>query len=441
MRGIWLSACLLAVCACSEGSNGADGGINPKQDGGQVTVPAYDVVELAPATALEPFSMQLGPLGQVGVAYFHSLGERADAGIVDGGHIIDFEVRYLEWNDGQLSAPERVQTVQRVYGVSLGFQPSGQPAVAYLGGDGLDTTGQSPFWFQSDAALSRRQAGGTWTEEIVARMGDEAIAGNPVSDRGFVVGLSPALGFSGGTTFLAWRDAHDGQFPQQDWNGSDLEVAVGSLGSWQKTVVMAGGDDKQAYGGHIRMVVADGQPALVSDQMFNTGTGTGQNLLFNRRGSDGTWSRVRPVNSVGNTQSGPWLAHDPVVGFGIAYIDRTEDALYFLTSQEGSTWTLPDPVFQTGSGGWYPSLSFHPSTHEPSIAFYVCSRVAGAAEGSCPTADDELRVSERIGPNWREHRVDPEGAWRPQLAHRPDGRRVIVYRHPSTGALKLAVER
>jgi hypothetical protein len=36
--------------------------------------------------------------------------------------------------------------------------------------------------------------------------------------------------------------------------------------------------------------------------------------------------------------------------------------------------------------------------------------------------------------------VDPEGGFAPRLAFLPDGRALVVYRHPFTGVLKLAVQ-
>jgi hypothetical protein len=106
-----------------------------------------------------------------------------------------------------------------------------------------------------------------------------------------------------------------------------------------------------------------------------------------------------------------------------------------------SDWLAPDPVYQAGSGGWYPSLAIDPKTHDPSIAFYICSPSAGVNEGGCSPNDDELRVSTRVEGNWREVLVDSEGGWSPKLAFLSTGQRVIAYRAPANGALKLAVER
>lgn len=436
MRGSVIGL-LVVICACSADPGTSNVGGSGRTDGGEQPGIAWSIEELAPASHLLALDLAVASDGRVGVVWF------APLGTMSNGSVADYALRYRQWHQGVAGPIENVRVVQRIAGVSVAFGPDGQPAIAFLGGDNVTPLGTSAFWLQSDAAIMRRVDADQWVEEVVTKNGDEAIAGNPVSDRGFLVGLSPALGFSQTQTYLAWRDAHDGQFPQQDWNGSDLEVAVGSAGSWTRTVVMAGGDDKQAWGGHIDLVVANGQPAVVSDQAFGAADAPGQNLVFSRRQENGTWTpKVRPIETVGNTQSGASLAYDATLGFAIAVVDRTEDALYFTRSvNDGATWSAKSPVWQFGSGGWYPSLSVDPQTHAPSIAFYVCSKSAGAAEGSCSENDDELRITERLGQDWRDVLVDPSGGWHPKLGHLPSGKRVVAYRDPRSGSVKLAVER
>lgn len=425
----------LVACSSDPGGNdsGTDGGVG---DGGSNPGPAWTLRGVTGPDGLQALSMAVGPSGEIGLAYFATLG----AG--DGG-LTDYQLRYQELRDGELTPPQNVRVVQRLSGVSLAFRQSGAPAISYLGGDNAtDTGGTSAYWLQSDAVIAYR-SGEIWTEEVVTRFGNEANCPDVNSNLGFVVGINSALAFVGDTAMLAWRDGHYGAFTgPQDWNGSDLEFATGTPGSWTRQCVLSGAGNDQAWGAHIKMVIANGQPALASDQLYGTSQGGGQNLVFNRRQADGTWAPMqRPIETIGNTQTGPSLAYDATLGFAIAVVDHSEDALYFTRSvNDGVTWSEKDPVFQSGSGGWYPSLSVSPTTHDPSIAFYVCSPVAGIAEGSCPAEHDALMVTERIGGIWREETVDPAGGWHPQLAHLSDGRRVIAYRDPRSGALKLAIE-
>lgn len=432
-----LFAALLFACPSTNSNN--DGGGNPDGGDGGSQLEAFGKTDLDPRPSELTFlSMAQGPNDRVGVAYFASTDGGTAVGLDGGGGIVpNWEIRYVEWSAGNVSTPEVIATVQRVYGLSLTFQSSGEPAVAYLGGGSDD----SAFWLQSDAAISTR-SGGTWTEQVVARQGDEVLCGNPVSDIGFLVGLNPGLVCGAAGCTLAYRDAHNGQFPQQDWGGSDLEVAEGGPGSWTKVCVMQGGSNKQAYGGHIAMVLGEGgQPALVHDQVFGSADGTGQNVIFVRRQASGTWTSGSVVQTVANTQTGASLAWNPVEGYGIAVLERATNLLTYTASKDGVTWSLPDPVYQSGSGGWWPSLAFDPINNEPAIAYYVCSLRVGVNEGGCSPNDDALYVTQRIVGNWRDVLVDEAGGYRPKVGFLSSGKRFVVYRSLQDGSIKMAVER
>jgi hypothetical protein len=79
--------------------------------------------------------------------------------------------------------------------------------------------------------------------------------------------------------------------------------------------------------------------------------------------------------------------------------------------------------------------------HEPLIAYHVCSLTGGATPGSCKPEVDELRVTQRILGQWRGETVDSEGGMSIRLGVLPSGKRVVAYRDPRSGAVKLAVER
>jgi len=426
---------LIGLAACSPGSvNNPDGG-DPGNDGGP-NPDAGTIVTLDPsAMEIAPIAMAIGSSNQVGVAYFKNVAPT----ITDAGQqIANYEIRYLEWQSGAVTIPsEKIQTVQRVSGVSVAFQNSGRPAATYLGGDSKG----SLYWLQSNVAISYRQTNGSWTEEIAVRYSNEAICGNPVSDVGNVVGLHPAIAFDGGTTYVAYRDVHFGEFPVGDWDGSDLELVYGSPGAWTHAPVICGGNDKLAWGGHNQMLMVQGQPAIVSDQLFDSETALGVNVNFTWRRSDGTWISKLPVMQIANTQVGPSFAYDSTLGFAVAAVDRSSDTLFFSSSHDGIQWTVKDPAYQSGTGGWYPSVAVDPSTHEPSIAYYFCSSTPGVSEGNCPATQNELRIAARVLGNWRNIRIDSQGGVLPKLGFLSTGKRVIVYRHPQSGALKLYVDR
>ncbi len=428
MLRLWLVSLLALVAIACPSPSGNDGGRpdGGSDGGGGGTGAAWAYYTIDPQSSdLKALAMaQQGD--RVGVAYFVS---------IDGGIDEAYEIRYAEWrgSTGQVSAPERISTVRRSFGISVAFQQSGEPAVAYLGG-GSDN---SVYWLNSDAIVATR-SGGTWTEQTVARRGDEANCGNPVSDRGVLVGLSPALLFDGANRYLVWRDGHDGQFANQDWDATDIELAEGP--GWTKRCLVPGGNDKRAWGGHMQLVLADGQPALVFDQL-NGWEGPGHDVFFMRRNPDGSWTSPRLVIS-GNTQLGPSMAYDSVLGFGVAVVDPNSSLLQYRESKDGTTWSTADPVVQYGSGGWYASLAFDPVNHEPAVAFYLCSDKSGVTSiGDCPPGEDGLFVRQRIADNWRETPVDAEGGYLPKLGFLSSGKRFVVYRLPANGSVRLAVER
>ncbi len=407
----------------------------------------YDLDDAGPELTYLSMAVQ-ADAGRVGVAYFVQVDAFGgtygpDGGLADGyraadgGNTANYDIRYVEWNNGVASKPQVLRTVQRVLGVSLAFQQNGEPAVAYLGG-GSD---MSAYWYQSDAVVNFRSGGATWTERTVATRSDQSPCGSPL-DIGYLVGVFPSLVFDGPKAYVAWRDGHNGQFPQQDWAGSDLKVSEGGPTAWTTTCQMSSGNVKQAYGARTNMVMANGQPAVVHDRAFGGADTPGKDILFTRRKADGTWTNAfTPVLSIQNTMSGGSLGWDPVEGYGIAAVEHSTDVLSYTRSTDGTTWDQATPVFGGGSGGWYPSLAMDPVNHEPAIAFYLCSKLTGKAEGTCLESEDELRIIQRIVSNWRETLVDSEGGYLPKIGFFDTGKRVVAYRVPKTKRLRLAVER
>ncbi|MCC6334541.1 MAG: hypothetical protein IT380_11210 [Myxococcales bacterium] len=451
---------LLSACGGGGGGTGGGGGGGGAGGGGGGSTDPWAIASLDPAARqIDYFAVAFDPTARrVGVVYYAPRGTQTMAGHPD------YDIKYVEWNDpdgdgvGAVSPVETIRYVQRKIGLAIAFHPTtGEPTVSYLGGDPGFIMGMSIYWFQSDGVINRR-SNGTWTETIVVATGDVVNCGNPVSDRGLLVGLWPALLYDPtGLLFYAYRDGHDAQFPQQDWNGSDVELFEGATGK----CVSAGGNNKQAWGGHNQLVMGNGQPAIVYDQMFGTSDTNGSNVVFQERDSAGSWGSPAVLLNISNTQSGPSIAYDSMEGLGVAVVDRATNELSYINRPPGSsTWSSVDPVFGTGSGGWWPSLAMDPAFNEPAIAFYVCSPRNAINETNCLTNEDELRIRQRVAGNWRETVVDKAGGYQPKLGFFVQGtgpsavsKRVVVYRQPRSidpgtglpvtneGELKIAVER
>lgn len=398
--------------------------------------PAQRRVGVAYYVQMDAFAGALGP------EYFEDGGLKDGLKAADGGNTANYELRYVEVKDGVVGTPEVLRTVQRLVGVSVAFQQTGEPAVAYLGG-GAD---MSAFWYQSDAVISYRSAG-VWTEQLVAARSETSPCLVPDSTTGlnigFAVGLFPGLVFDGPKAWLAFRDVHNGQFPQQDWNGSFIKVAEGTPGAYTVTCQVPTNTGKLSFGGRINMVMGkDNQPAFIHDRATGGADTPGTDIWFTRRLTNGTWSNEQaPKLITNNTMTGGGFAYDPVEGFGIAAIDHQEDKLYYTHDDDGlGSWAMATAVIGLGSNGWYPSLAMDPVNHEPAIAYYFCSDVKGTAEGKCPASKDELRITQRIVGNWRESRVDLEGGYQPKIGFFGE-KRVVAYRVPSSFKIRLAVER
>ncbi|MBL9037511.1 MAG: hypothetical protein JNG84_03245 [Archangium sp.] len=441
-----------ALTGCSGGGSG--GGTGGGKSGGG-TGGGGSTSEFFTLTTLDPdardtvvFAAAVDADDRIGAVYF------TPNGIEDPVGVPNYDLKYVEFRNGTVSTPERLRSVQRMVGLSLAFDPlSKEPVVAFLGGAAGFMPGDSIFWFQSDAAIMRRLSStGLWRET------DIAIVSAPPAcssiDQGFLPGLWPTVGFNAaGRMFVVFRDGHNGQFPQQDWASSDVELMTGA----SETALVRScltGDHKQAYGGRLQVAIGEGDlPAIVYDQAFGGADTIGNNVLFQRMLPDAGWSAPAALLNIADTMTGATLAYHPMEGFGIAVTDRATSQLSYIKSATGASWTVIDPVFGSGTGGWYPSLAMDPINEgEPAIAFYVCSARAGVTATSCLQTEDELRITQRIGGNWQERTVDTEGGWAPKLKFLSSGKRAVVYRTPAAldstgrvsstaGVLKLAVEK
>lgn len=452
-----VSAPVVPFDAGSGGGSGGSGGSGHPSDAGAVADGGVDAGEQsfftvetldANARGVLDFAVAFDESNDgVGVAYFTPSPTQTVPGVDD------FRLQYVSWRrGGGASAPELIAVVQRMAGVSIAFDSqSADVVVGYLGGSAGTVANEPVYWFQSDAVISRR-TNGSWVETTVARTGDQVSCGNPGSDRGFLVGLAPAVSFDpNGTLRVAYRDVHDAQFPFQDWSASDIELWEGRP-TLTGSCVLSGANAHDGAGGHLALTtVANplglGRPAIVYDRQLASPSGPGTDVIFQQRGADGGWSTPLDVLYRSDTQTGASFGWNATVGFGVAAVDRATNSLGFVHSTDGVAWSAADVVFEGGSGGWYPSLSMKGNT--PTIAFYVCSPRAGVSEQSCLTSEDQLRLAERFLGSWRHQLVDAEGGYQPKVGL---GGRVIVYRTPpaldpvtlqpraDVGALRIAVQ-
>lgn len=431
--------------ACSPPPSSVDGGSGGGRGGGAGggSASPFTVIDLdANARGQYPLAMAVDPTAtRVVVAYFTPRGSQTVAGVED------LNLNVVEWRDGVAQAPQTVRFVQRTPGLALALHPTTkEPTVGFLGGpDRLLPNAPSVFWFQHDASLATR-SGTTWTEVAARTMGDVcAPPGSPMGAS--IVGLWPALRFDGqGRAVFVWRDIHFAQ-NTTDYTGSDLESVEGPLGALMPRCVFAGFDTKPGRGARLMMAAGPGdETVLVYDQNVKTGDGVGEDAVLQRRTATG-WTAPVTVLSSPDTMTGPQVAWDAMEGYAVAVVRGS--ILSYRRSADAVTWDAEETVVAQGSGGWYPSLAIDPVSHEPSLAFYDCSRTSNIGVADCQSSQDALRVVSRGGGRWQTPiTVDEEGGWAPKLGFLSNGKRVIAYRVPNpvdaaarSGVLKLAVER
>ncbi|MDP3237731.1 MAG: hypothetical protein Q8N26_33390 [Myxococcales bacterium] len=447
-HGAMLRLVVLAVVgsSCSQMMMTVDGGAGGGRGGGGAgggAAGAFTVVELdANARGLFSLAMAVDPAdGRVVVAYFTP---RNTQTVMD---VEDLNLNVVEWRNGVTTPPQTIRFMQRAPGVAIALHPTTkEPTVAFMGGpDRFEPNGPSVFWFQHDASLATR-SGTMWTDVAARTTGDVCTnVGAPMN--GSVVGLFPALRFDAmGRVVFAYRDIRFAQFIT-DYTGSDLESMEGTLGALTPRCVFEGFNTKPGIGGRLMMVAGpNDETVLVADQNVTGADTVGQDVVLMRRTATG-WTAPTTVLSSGDTQTGPQVAWDPMLGYAVAVVRGS--ILAYRQSANASTWENEETVVSEGSGGWYPSLAIDPVSHEPSLAYYACSRSSGVAMTNCQTSQDALRVVSRGGGRWQTPvTVDEEGGWSPKLGFFATGKRVIAYRVANTadgsaraGVLKLAIER
>jgi hypothetical protein len=436
---------VLACVGCSSSSSSSSTGTvitgNSSSSGSTSGGGGYDITRLDQAMAGQgqDLAAAMAPDGRIGVAYFGVINDTAR------------QVAYLEVATDNSQTVTILDTVQRAYGISVAFDPAGNPAVTYLAYDPATPPDQAPdggvFWTQRHVGLATIK-NGVATHSYPVHHGDEAMclpAASFSNQNPEVVGLYPAIAFKGAETVILYRDVHGGQFPQ-DYAKSDLEDVHGSVGNWVHDPVICGSDNVpllNAQGMGVYTKIASGAKGLgmVTSGQSDLG-GTAQKIWFARQTPTATqWSnQTRLVDSALVGDTGPTLAVDPQGIFGVAWVDRLHDILSFKESPDGVTFGLTEQVFGSGTGGWEPSVAFDPTQSDtPAIVYYVCSGESSAVV--CPPDQDELQVSTRRGTHWDPETVDPEGGGHPQLLFTQDGRKVVVYRDLTTGGLKLARQR
>lgn len=295
-------------------------------------------------------------------------------------------------------------------GIDLMFDGAA-PKLAAMTGEPL--LAMIPFYCGvNDAGLWSRSGPGSWTAESVVASSGEAATGYAPSDFGEVVGYWPGLAKSPtGQYALAYKDVHAGSIQSDDMRRADLELALGSPGSWQNIAV-----DYGEGGGDFNRVAFDSQGRIYIAYYRPTENRTDPaiGVWLTRSADDGaTWEKVQLFNS--GTSEGPSLTFNPTTGApmvlfynsarGFPQLAELTDDAQFTSLAEG--WTLSDAGDSNYDEGYRSALAVSPNG-TVGAAYYRCTK-ASLTFGDCNATDDGLVFAYRDRETWVHEVVDPGG--------------------------------
>ncbi|MBI4822060.1 MAG: hypothetical protein HY791_37730 [Deltaproteobacteria bacterium] len=397
----------LAVWACaacaSDPTETPDAGVDPSLDAGNNnnnSVPpapqkinwTFKVVDEENA-GFQP-EVAVSSSGRVGIAYFRSLGEQGVCSRVANAPIGTYAIMYAE--DSNDFTPEEVIRVDllNLNGISLAFDDSGNPAIAFMGGaEGAYRCGGT------DVMLARK-SGAAWTTNMVDSDGMATpVFQEDVDSCAFyqntcnaggqdVVGPWPALAFASGQPAIAYRDIHFG-FAQDDEEKSDLEL------SWNGRFTL---DATWGGGNQTRMTSPGaGRLALVHASPYGTENGDG---IWVMTYDGSSWARIKVSNEtdvgyrIGLATRGDSIA--------VAYHARS-DKKAFLVEGTRDRFGQPSVLDQTGDTGRSPSLAYDESGRL-GAAFYRCGPYRPDIS-DCSIAEDALVLGVRGAEGWKKYEV------------------------------------
>ncbi len=466
-----MAALLLALCACGSSSAPlADAGSDAGSDAGPVdSGPSWSApvtIDSSPDAGFE-LTWALDAQGKPAIAYFRDDAPNQDELIVAR------ETAPGVWSSESVPAGPDGGTLAGHYGLGLAFDPMGNPAVAYLGGETRDSK-QPPDerWHDfntgvplpSDAMMARK-SGGAWTQTTLGNASDSYVhTGFAVDDQGGIVGLWSALAFdSSGVAHVVQRDVHFAS-AEADTDASNLEYAQfsgGAMVTGEAITSRVSGDPSgnppsytnapaacvyppptmtpppacYIHGGgtYSHLVIYDGQPAVAFAQSPDT-VSDADGAWFATRNADGSWNRAQVTATTGSPGNGPSLAFSSASGFALGIHDSFNGDLLVATSPDGINWNV-NTVEALGDTGYHPAVAFG---HLGLGVLYGYCRAPTDPSGACNPSVEELRFrlpgSNGPGGVWLapEH-VDAEVPDQAVLIADGNGDYLAVWRDPLLG--------
>jgi hypothetical protein len=429
MKRSLLICALLAVACGGSGSvgGGPDGNFQGTDGGDAGPCSAATVIEANDGAGLDLVAT-VDPSGKPAVAYFRhdpNVNDptcNADAGCPAYALIVARETSPGTWTTEQVPASIDGGELTGHFGVSLAFDPSGEPAVSYMGGNTSHNDPHFPDdrWtdfltgarLPSDLVVARK-SGTTWTRTTLATSSDSiatdfATTSSHVDDNGPVTGLWSGIAFdSGGTLHALTRDVHYGS-AAADFDASNLEYAEFSGATMNigeivtSRIYPLSPVSQQVHGGgtYTHFMLVGGQP-VVSFALGLQQPNDSSQVWFAKRTAANTWTRTMVSNVSGRTGMGPSLAVSSTQGFALGFIDGTQADLQVSTSSDGVTWTQPNTVEALGETGYHPAVAWSGATL--GVLYGYCHDPVYSGTSPCDPLTQQLRFRMPVS--------NPNGAW------------------------------
>jgi len=473
-HSIVLAAVLLCACGGSPSSTGIipDSGIinNGNGDAGPWSTAAF--VDSSSGAGLDLVAAT-DTNGNLAVAYFRQDPNafaatcNADAGCPQFALMVARETSTGTWSTEQVPAALDGGELTGHVGLSLAFDPSGNPAVAYQGGDSSDNDPLFPDdrWHDlltgahlpSDLVVAHK-SGGTWVKTTLATSSNSIVADfsatqpSHVDDNGPVAGAWAGLIFdTDGSLHVVHRDLHFGS-AAADFDASNLEYAhfgATKLGEIVTSrIVPASPVSQQVHGGgtysHL-VLTAGGEPAVY----FGLGLTAPDDLSqvwFAKRTAANTWTRTMVSDVPGRVGHGPSLAYSATQGFAIGFLNGTQNDgdLLVATSADGTTWPAANTIEALGDTGLHPAVAWSGpgSGATLGILYAFCHGPTYSGTAPCDPVAKQLRfrVPGANGPlsAWTAPElVDPSVPDSTALIADATGKFVAIWRDPA-GGLKFS---
>lgn len=466
-----LAAALLLCAACGTSASAPDAGTDAGPDGGGAAGASWSApitIDPSPRAGFD-LAFAVDPQGRPAVAYFR------DNFFLDGGPsnndelVVARETAPGTWTSEVVPAALDGGSLTGHYGLGLAFDPGGNPAVAYLGGESPDT--KTPIdhrWHDlltgvplpSDSVVARRGASG-WQRTTLGQYSNSFVSTScktdgtcPVDNQGSTIGLWSALAFSpDGALHVVQRDVHFGS-DQSATDASNLEygkftasaqtvgeaitsrVSITEPCSWPAAAPDAGAQPPcliHGGGTYTHLLIVNGQPAVSfaqSPDSVNESTGA----WFALRTGANSWTRSHVSAAAGRPGHGPSLAYSATGGFALGLFAADQGDLLVATSPDGIAWNV-NTVEALGETGYHPALAFGKAGLG---VIYAYCRAPLDPAGQCNPSVQELRfrLPGSNGPSgvWQDpEHVDGAVPEATALIADGNGNYLAVWRDPTLG--------